>query len=670
MAKSATYQAMIALGAKLDKTFGPTIKSAQKGAQAIGKGFQAAAKTTAIATTAIGVGFAAVTAAAIKMGVSVVKQFGELEQNLGGSEAVFGEYALKIQKIGEDAYKNLGVSQSDYLATANKMGALFQGSGIEQEKSLELTEKAMQRAADMASVMGIDMQVALDSVAGAAKGNFTMMDNLGVAMNATNIQAYALANGFDFTWSKATQAEKAEMAMRMFFENTEQYAGNFARESTETITGSLGLLKAASQSFMGGLGNSNADMQNLTKNLTDAFQAVVKNVVPIFKNIASALPDAFEAIVPAVGDILPMLLDTIPDLMAQVLKTGTKLLPKLVPVAVKAVKMIAKALVDNVPMLVDTAAEMGRGIFKSIGEAVPWLMPALDAIQEALGELFTGLKGGDAKTTLLAVAKTASQLLVPAINLAKSAIKTIIKVFQQVAPVVAPIIDKIVTLAKKFMEMADVVLPVLGDVFSAVFTNFLETVTPVIDGISTALEGFMDFITGVFTGDWEQAWQGITDIFGGAFDALVGLAKAPLNSVIGLINKAINGINGASFQMPDWSPIMPGETVGINIPNIPMLYTGVRNFSGGAAIVGERGPEVVNLPRGADVFNNRETGSIFSRLRDFGEQVVQIVVNAPITVNGPIAKEQAHQAATSLRDEIERVLAELERKKRRVSFAG
>ena len=67
----------------------------------------------------------------------------------------------------------------------------------------------------MASVMGIDMQMALDSVAGAAKGNFTMMDNLGVAMNATNIEAYALAKGLDFTWATATQAEKAEVAMQM-----------------------------------------------------------------------------------------------------------------------------------------------------------------------------------------------------------------------------------------------------------------------------------------------------------------------------------------------------------------------------------------------------------------------------------------------------------------------
>ncbi len=96
---------------------------------------------------------AAVGAAAIKLGKEVVQSFGELEQNLGGSEAVFGKYAASIQKTGEDAYKNLGVSQSEYLATANKMGALFQGSGVEQQKSLELTTQALQRAADMASVM-------------------------------------------------------------------------------------------------------------------------------------------------------------------------------------------------------------------------------------------------------------------------------------------------------------------------------------------------------------------------------------------------------------------------------------------------------------------------------------------------------------------------------------
>ena len=50
----------------------------------------------------------------------------------------------------------------------------------------------------MASVMGIDMEMAMESIAGAAKGNFTMMDNPSVAMNATTLEAYALEKGVNF----------------------------------------------------------------------------------------------------------------------------------------------------------------------------------------------------------------------------------------------------------------------------------------------------------------------------------------------------------------------------------------------------------------------------------------------------------------------------------------
>ena len=92
----------------------------------------------------------------------------------------------------------MGVAQSEYLATANKMGSLFQGSGLSQQRSLELTTKAMQRATDVASVMGIDTSQALESIAGAAKGNFTMMDNLGFAMNAKTLEAYTAGKEINF----------------------------------------------------------------------------------------------------------------------------------------------------------------------------------------------------------------------------------------------------------------------------------------------------------------------------------------------------------------------------------------------------------------------------------------------------------------------------------------
>jgi phage-related protein len=306
---------------------------------------------------------------------------------------------------GEEAYKNLGLSQSDYLATANKMGALFQGSGIEQQKSLELTEKAMQRSADMASVMGIDMSMAMEAVTGAAKGNFTMMDNLGVAMNATNIEAYALAKGLDFTWKTATQAEKAEVAMQMFFENTQQYAGNFAKESTQTISGSIGLMQAALGSFTAGLGNANADMTNLTDNLANAFEAVVKNIVPVIENIVVALPTAMDAILSAISDLLPALLDTVTKLFTQMLETILSLLPEIIPAMAAAVMTIASALIENLPLLFDAAVQLVTELVEDIGLALPELIPAaveaivtiaqglLNSMDEILEAAFAIIKG-------------------------------------------------------------------------------------------------------------------------------------------------------------------------------------------------------------------------------------------------------------------------------------
>ena len=162
--------------------------------------------------TAVGAGCIAAGAAAIKLGKDVINSFGELEQNLGGAESVFQDLGKNIsemntqvitgldkstgaaitemqslEQVSANAYKNMGVSQSDYLANLNKMGALFQGSGLDQQRALDLSTQAMQRAADMASVMGISTEDALNAVTAAAKGNYTMMDNIGVSMNATTL---------------------------------------------------------------------------------------------------------------------------------------------------------------------------------------------------------------------------------------------------------------------------------------------------------------------------------------------------------------------------------------------------------------------------------------------------------------------------------------------------
>lgn len=303
-----------------------------------------------------------------------VNAYAELEQNIGGSEAVFGEYAKAVQGYAADAYKTMATTQSDYLATANKMGALFQGSGLTAQRSMELTTMAMQRAADMASVMGIDTQSALDAVTGAAKGNYTMMDNLGVAMNATTLDAYAMSKGYETAFNKMSNAEKAEIAMQYFFENTSKYAGNFEREATETISGSLGQLTAAVQTWVAGLGNASADVTHLTQNIVDAFNSVVANVTPVVQNIISQLPVVVQAVIPAITALFPQLLQTAFELVGTLADGVLSSLPQLIDTAIPLIVGFIEEIVNNLDKIIDTGIEVLLALINGIINALPRLI--------------------------------------------------------------------------------------------------------------------------------------------------------------------------------------------------------------------------------------------------------------------------------------------------------
>lgn len=303
----------------------------------------------------------------------------ELEQNLGGSEAVFGEYASNIQDIADKAYKNMGVSASDYMATANKMASLFKGSGLEAKEAMDLTTQAMQRAADVASVMGIDTESAMESIAGAAKGNFTMMDNLGVAMNATTLEAYALSQGMDdFSYSTATNAEKAELAMKMFMDKTENMAGNFARESTETISGSLGAMKSAYTNFLGNLALGKDIAPSLTE-LTKSFKVyLVDNLFPMIILILSGL-------MPATGQVLSELATSIVTNLQSNLPTwveqGGQMImsfiqgfaeqaPMLFENIVQLIAQIVQIFIDNLPQIISTGWNIILALIKGLGDMI------------------------------------------------------------------------------------------------------------------------------------------------------------------------------------------------------------------------------------------------------------------------------------------------------------
>jgi hypothetical protein len=151
--------------------------------------------------------------------------------------------------------------------------------------------------------------------------------------------------------------------------------------------------------------------------------------------------------------------------------------------------------------------------------------------------------------------------------------------------------------------LVDGVIVLLGPAFTVAFNAIASvvgsTIAFVVDmlkGLLKTLGGVIDFVTGVFTGNWKKAWEGVRDIFKGVAGTLWGIIKFPLNLIIDGINTVVDGLNKLSIPKIKIPGIGEIGGWGINIPKIPKLARG--GFVDGAThmgnyIAGEAGPEMI-----------------------------------------------------------------------------
>lgn len=147
-----------------------------------------------------------------------------------------------------------------------------------------------------------------------------------------------------------------------------------------------------------------------------------------------------------------------------------------------------------------------------------------------------------------------------------------------------------------FQGVSDIAVEVfnfMGGYISNIFGGIIQNFQNFFDAGKRIFTGFIDFITGIFTGDWERAWNGVVNIFGGIFDMIAAMAKAPLNTMIGLINAFLGGLN--NIKIPKWVPGVGGKS--FSISTLPYLADGGHVLNG-QAIVGEAGPELLSNKNG------------------------------------------------------------------------
>ena len=297
------------------------------------------------------------------------------------------------------------------------------------------------------------------------------------------------------------------------------------------------------------------------------------------------------------------------------------LLEGLIPVAEVIATAVIPAFMSFVEMVIPI-----------VSEAITTFMPIVQDVVDAVSSLFSGLAesaSGSGITfsdvmntiqTLFSGAMTVLQTIwdtigLPLFDLWQSNIGVVADYFGEKMPEIQAAVSTAFSDIKTIWEnnlkpclqaIGDFINNVLAPAFKFVFQNIIA---PVIDAVFRGIgelwnnslkpifTNIIDFIKNVFTGNFSGAFKNIINIVKGIWNGIIDIIKVPINGVIGIINKFIGGLN--KLKIPDWVPLVGGK--GIDIPEIPLLAKGGTSLSAGKAIVGDAGPEMIDLPRGATV---------------------------------------------------------------------
>lgn len=598
----------------------------------------------------VGGAVAAVSAGAVAIGKSAFDAYGEYQQLEGGVQKLFGNMGLSLEeyaaqngkttdevaeewasleraqnevlKNAQNAYKDAGMSQNDYIETVTGFSAaLINSLGGDTEKAAELANVAAKSMSDNWNTFGGDFENIKNAYAGFAKQNYTMLDNLKLGYGGTKSEMERLIA--DANEYGASIGDVSDLSIDSFadivkaidlVQQKQNIAGTTAREAGETITGSINMAAAAWENWVAGIANPEADMSQLTANMIEALDTVLANVEPAIQNIATAIvenfPAALEALIGFVqsvgGNIITMLIEMAPTLLetalgmlSQILAGLTEALPTVIEAIGTVFSEILLAVAEWLPEFLLSAVDLFFTLIEALWQVEPQV---ITAFFEAVGKLIEGL------------AERAPEFL----ERAGEFFNNFWAAVQEIAPVVLEGLGELVSgLVQLVVENAPEMLSQAGDFFGGIITAIAENapsilsdigevlhtvISAVVENAPSMLARAVEFFAGILKGILENAPEIISNL-GELLGNLVHdvLEKAPefLSGALELIGQLAIGIlqalpdvlgslgellSTAVNEIPNWI----SSFLGMGADLIWGLVSGIQSAAGGVvdAVVG------------------------------------------------------------------------------------
>ena len=547
-----------ALGGKI---FSPIVKlkdATASGISSISGKLKTLAATVAIPVTIVAT---AVVGGAVTEGAA-------LEQSIGGVETLFKDNASVVKANADAAFKTAGLSANEYMSQVTSFSAsLLSSLGGDTAKAAEVADMAMIDMADNANKFGTDMESIQNAYQGFAKQNYTMLDNLKLGYGGTQeemqrlLQDASKISGVKYDIGNLSDVYSAIHVIQ----NELGVTGTTAKEAGQTFSGSFSAMKAAAKNLLGNMaigGDVTGSMEQL---VDSASTFLFDNAVPMIGRVFSSLPSVVKT---GVKKAVPKIKTLGRDIVVG-LKDGLKeMFPSMAPVIENGFNAAITAVpefISGIKSVVSTLGSLAAGFAPLIPQLVSFGSGMTTTIQQVVGACVPAL------TSIISTVQTMLPVILPVIQ---TVVSTIGNIIGQAAPVIAGLVQGIGTVA-----------PLIGDIISTAW----GVISPVIDIVISVFEILFGVVQKVFPGI-----QSIIETVWGIVKPLVEGIGSVIGKIAGWFGSVADAITGSGGD---------SGTVGENAE-------GDNNWKGGLTWVGEKGAELVDLPRGSRILPHKESVSL------------------------------------------------------------
>lgn len=528
------------------------VKDLQKGLSSATGSFDALTKVAKVAALAV-------VAATVAIGVKAVKSASDLEQAMGGLEAVFKGNSDQMTKWAKGAANSVGLAQSEYAGLATILGAQLKNMGVATDQLGGQTNDLVTLGADLAAQFGGSTSDAVSALSSLMRGERDPIEKYGVSLKQADINARLAEKGMSGLTGEALKQATTMVTLEMLYEQTADAAGAFARESA-TLAGQQQRLKA--------------NFENLYATLGTALLPAVTAVVGAFGLLLSkfAESEGFQSFIGWLTDASNAFAGFVNGIGTGSGLDFSKVFSGLLDAAVNGITSAADWLSSGGASVLVNGLVSGREAL--FGAAFKVFPAILDALVQSIPAIITGLVSLVTQLALM-LQTQAPIILQGAVTLFQALITALVTILpgiitmligllplliESLLGMVPDLLNAAIDLFTGIIEAIPVILPVLIDTIVDMLPRLLESILSMLPDILVAA-------VDLFTALVESLPIILPLLINAIYDLLPELIKTILKMLPKILTSAIDLFMGLVLALPKILPELIGAIIAL-LPKI------------------------------------------------------------------------------------------------------